>query len=68
MSKECLVISMVNKYAVKFNIVINLLSFSYDGTPTHNHIAVNYLLEKHNFPSGTNIKSIPTAGIEYASF
>ena len=50
MSKECLVISMVNKYAVKFNIVINLLSFSYDGTPTHNHIAVNYLLEKQNFP------------------
>ena len=57
--------STVNKYAVKFNIVINLLSFSNDGSPTHKHIAVYYLLEKQDFE--TNSKSIPTAGIEYAS-
>lgn len=56
-SKECLVKSTVNKYAVKFSIeckymkhIINLLSFSYDGTPTHKHIAVYYLLQKQNFP------------------
>ena len=57
--------SKVNKYTVKFNIVINLLSFSYDSSLTHKHIAEYYLLEKQDF--GTNSKSIPTAGIEYAS-